>query len=60
MVKAAKSLAVSPRDPPTWQLLANHSKSVSDSIKKLVSSIRYALNTFLYPHFNVITKTLFF
>ncbi|KAL0267697.1 UNVERIFIED_CONTAM: hypothetical protein PYX00_009891 [Menopon gallinae] len=40
MVKAAKSLAVSPRDPPTWQLLANHSKSVSDSIKKLVSSIR--------------------
>jgi len=41
MVEAAKSLAVSPRDPPTWQLLANHSKSVSDSIKKLVSSIRY-------------------
>lgn len=40
MVKAAKSLAVMPRDPPTWQLLANHSKSVSDSIKKLVSSIR--------------------
>ncbi|XP_049847483.1 talin-1 isoform X1 [Schistocerca gregaria] len=40
MVRAAKSLAVSPRDPPTWQLLANHSKSVSDSIKKLVSSIR--------------------
>nr|CAD7426624.1 unnamed protein product [Timema monikensis] len=40
MVKAAKSLAVSPRDPPTWQLLANHSKCVSDSIKKLVSSIR--------------------
>ncbi|EEB19421.1 Talin-2, putative [Pediculus humanus corporis] len=40
MVTAAKSLAVSPRDPPTWQLLANHSKSVSDSIKKLVSSIR--------------------
>ncbi|KAJ9593984.1 hypothetical protein L9F63_014625, partial [Diploptera punctata] len=40
MVRAAKSLAVSPRDPPTWQLLANHSKSVSDSIKKLVTSIR--------------------
>ncbi|XP_063237314.1 talin-1 isoform X2 [Bacillus rossius redtenbacheri] len=40
MVGAAKSLAVSPRDPPTWQLLANHSKCVSDSIKKLVSSIR--------------------
>lgn len=40
LVRAAKSLAVSPRDPPTWQLLANHSKSVSDSIKKLVTSIR--------------------
>lgn len=40
MVKAAKSLAVMPRDPPTWQMLASHSKNVSDSIKKLVSSIR--------------------
>lgn len=40
MVSAAKSLAVSPKDPPTWQLLANQSKSVSDSIKKLVASIR--------------------
>ncbi|XP_012276723.1 talin-1 isoform X2 [Orussus abietinus] len=40
MVQAAKSLAVSPKDPPTWQLLANHSKSVSDSIKALVASIR--------------------
>jgi talin len=40
MIGAAKSLAVNPRDPPTWQVLANHSKSVSDSIKRLVSSIR--------------------
>lgn len=40
MVLAAKSLALSPKDPPTWQLLANHSKSVSDSIKSLVASIR--------------------
>ncbi|XP_015597713.1 talin-1 isoform X2 [Cephus cinctus] len=40
MVQAAKSLAVSPKDPPTWKLLANHSKSVSDSIKSLVASIR--------------------
>ncbi|XP_070163621.1 talin-2 isoform X1 [Polyergus mexicanus] len=40
MVQAAKSLAISPKDPPTWQLLANHSKSVSDSIKSLVASIR--------------------
>jgi len=40
MIDAAKSLAVNPKDPPTWQALASHSKSVSDSIKKLVSSIR--------------------
>jgi talin len=40
MIRAAKSLAVTPKDPPTWLLLANHSKSVSDSIKKLVASIR--------------------
>lgn len=40
LIQTAKGLAVNPRDPPTWQLLANHSKSVSDSIKKLVSSIR--------------------
>ncbi|XP_011503803.1 PREDICTED: talin-2 [Ceratosolen solmsi marchali] len=40
MLLAAKSLAVTPKDPPTWQLLANHSKNVSDSIKALVASIR--------------------
>ncbi|XP_058805664.1 talin-2 isoform X2 [Phymastichus coffea] len=40
MIIAAKSLAVTPKDPPTWQLLANNSKNVSDSIKALVSSIR--------------------
>lgn len=40
MVEAAKSLAVNPKEPPTWHLLATHSKSVSDSIKKLLSSIR--------------------
>eukprot|EP00095_Tigriopus_kingsejongensis_P007975 maker-scaffold475_size161908-snap-gene-0.21 protein:Tk07975 transcript:maker-scaffold475_size161908-snap-gene-0.21-mRNA-1 annotation:"Talin-1" len=40
MIHSAKSLAVNPRDPPTWQSLANSSKSVSDAIKNLVSSIR--------------------
>ena len=40
MITSAKSLAVNPKDPPTWQSLANSSKSVSDAIKKLVSSIR--------------------
>lgn len=49
MIHAAKSLAVNPKDPPTWQLLANHSKNVSDSIKKLVSSIRYVLCVKVLP-----------
>ena len=40
MIHSAKSLAINPRDPPTWQALANSSKAVSDAIKKLVSSIR--------------------
>lgn len=40
MIKTAKLLALNPRDPPIWQQLANHSKTVSDSIKSLVSAIR--------------------
>ncbi|XP_037034773.1 talin-2 isoform X2 [Bradysia coprophila] len=40
MVKAAKSLAVAPEDPPVWQQLAMHSKPVSESVKKLVDNIR--------------------
>ena len=40
MLESAKLLAVNPKDPPTWQNLAGHSKSVSDAIKKLVHSIR--------------------
>ncbi|CAG2163728.1 unnamed protein product [Oppiella nova] len=42
MIIAAKSLALNPKDPPGWQTLANHSKNVSDSIKKLVTSIKDA------------------
>lgn len=40
MILSAKSLALNPKDPPTWQTLASHSKNVSDSIKKLVASIK--------------------
>lgn len=40
LIQTAKPLAMNPRDPPTWQLLANHSKNVSDSIKELIASIR--------------------
>lgn len=47
MILSAKSLALNPKDPPTWQTLASHSKNVSDSIKKLVASIKYD-NLLLY------------
>ncbi|KAF5290986.1 hypothetical protein FQA39_LY14517 [Lamprigera yunnana] len=40
VINTAKSLVIKPRDPPTWQQFASHSKTVSDSIKKLVASIR--------------------
>lgn len=40
VIRTAKCLIVMPRDPPTWQQLASHSKTVSDSIKKLVASLR--------------------
>lgn len=39
MVRAAKSLAVAPDDPPVWQKLAMHSKPVSESVKNLVDNI---------------------
>ncbi|XP_041458339.1 talin-1-like isoform X4 [Lytechinus variegatus] len=40
LIQTAKPLAINPKDPPTWQLLSNHSKNVSDSIKELIASIR--------------------
>ncbi|VDN06084.1 unnamed protein product [Thelazia callipaeda] len=40
MIITAKQLALSPTDAPTWQRLADNSKVVSESIKRLVASIR--------------------
>ena len=40
LISAAKSLAVNPKDAPTWQLLASQSKAVSDAIKKLMQAIK--------------------
>jgi talin len=37
---AAKNLAVNPKDPPTYQQYSSHSHSVSEAIKRLVSSIK--------------------
>ena len=40
MIEAAKQLAVTPNDPPTYQRYSEHSKAVSAAIKKLLSAIR--------------------
>ncbi|XP_076808289.1 talin-2-like isoform X3 [Clavelina lepadiformis] len=40
LIKTARLLANNPKDPPTWQVMAGHSRVVSDSIKKLIANIR--------------------
>ncbi|XP_045145036.1 talin-1 isoform X1 [Echinops telfairi] len=40
LIQTARALAVNPRDPPRWSVLAGHSRTVSDSIKKLITSMR--------------------
>uniref|UniRef100_A0AC35TRB9 FERM domain-containing protein n=1 Tax=Rhabditophanes sp. KR3021 TaxID=114890 RepID=A0AC35TRB9_9BILA len=40
MIRTARELASCPKDASTWQKLADNSKVVSDSIKKLVTAIR--------------------
>ncbi|KAM9590959.1 talin-1-like isoform 1-T1 [Morphnus guianensis] len=40
LIQTARSLAVNPKDPPQWSVLASHSRTISDSIKKLITSMR--------------------
>ncbi|XP_023568211.1 talin-2 isoform X2 [Octodon degus] len=40
LIRTARALAINPKDPPTWSVLAGHSHTVSDSIKSLITSIR--------------------
>lgn len=40
LLTSAKSLAINPNDPPMWQLLASHTKAVTDAIKSLILAIR--------------------
>ncbi|XP_051989863.1 talin-2-like [Xyrauchen texanus] len=40
LLKTARSLVMNPKDPPMWSLLASHSRTVSDSIKSLITAIR--------------------
>ena len=41
LLTTSKSLAINPKDAPTWQLLASHSKAISESIKALLSAMKY-------------------
>uniref|UniRef100_A0A667YL64 Talin 1 n=1 Tax=Myripristis murdjan TaxID=586833 RepID=A0A667YL64_9TELE len=40
LIQTARSLAVNPKDPPKWSVLAGYSRTVSDSIKKLITNMR--------------------
>uniref|UniRef100_UPI00358E49C6 talin-2-like n=1 Tax=Myxine glutinosa TaxID=7769 RepID=UPI00358E49C6 len=40
MIGVARSLAANPRDPPTWSHLASQSRTISDSIKRLITAVR--------------------
>ena len=42
LLKTARSLIINAKDPPTWSILAGHSRTVSDSIKSLITAIRSA------------------
>ncbi|KAG7254046.1 hypothetical protein CRUP_030418 [Coryphaenoides rupestris] len=42
LLQTARSLVINPKDPPTWSVLAGHSRTVSDSIKALITAIRTA------------------
>jgi talin len=51
MLEATKQLAINPKDPPSYQQYSNHSKNVSDAIKRLISAIRYRINGFFCGDF---------
>ncbi|OQR67172.1 talin-2-like [Tropilaelaps mercedesae] len=40
LLRHSKDLAINPRDPPVWQGFSNESRTVSDSIKRLVTVIK--------------------
>ncbi|KAM4707766.1 talin-1 isoform 1-T1 [Discoglossus pictus] len=40
LIQTARSLAANPKDPPQWSVLAGHSRTVSDSIKRLITNMR--------------------
>lgn len=41
IVDCSKSLIVNAKEPAQWQQLAQHTKGVSESIKRLATSVKY-------------------
>ena len=41
IVECSKILISNPKEASLWQLLATHTKSVSESIKRLATSVKY-------------------
>lgn len=59
LLKSARSLILNPKDPPTWSVLAGHSRTVSDSIKSLITAIRFVHFSAFFFFFTVeITKEI--
>lgn len=48
MVEAARALALNSSERTHWHTLAHHSKAVSDTIKSLVTNIRYTTRPHLF------------
>lgn len=48
LLRTARSLVINPKDPPTWSVLAGHSRTVSDSIKSLITAIRSVVALYVY------------
>ena len=41
IVECSKILIINSKEPSLWQQLATHTKSVSESIKRLATSVKY-------------------
>ena len=41
IVECSKNLIVNAKEPAQWQQLAQHTKGVSESIKRLATSVKY-------------------
>ena len=54
IVECSKNLIINSKEPAQWQQLATHTKSVSESIKRLATSVKYVDLIYLKVKFNLI------